>query len=174
MVRGYAPTCCKSCCDTREPSEIPSSTSTDWVISEGIDSGRPAIAAIPTAIMAPEISPPGRLSHRNMPPPAAPIASVSRTWRVLVRLGRAKAGDADAGIRLTPFYVKSGSRAQLRQRDCSNARFRACWRIKVWRGQQQGPLLAAIRAGASLVDDNIRARGTGGLLRGRRGLVLCF
>src|SRR6185437_16332682 len=87
----------------------------------GIDSGLPAIAATPTAIMAPDISPPGRLNHRNIPPPAAPIASVSRTWRVLARLGRAKAGAADAGIRLTPFYPKSASGRQLRQRGCSNA-----------------------------------------------------
>jgi hypothetical protein len=31
------------------------------------------------------------------------------------------AGDGDAGVRLTPFYVKSGLPGQLRQRDCSNA-----------------------------------------------------
>jgi hypothetical protein len=52
-------------------------------------SGRPIIVAMPTAIMAPEINPPGRPAKRNSTPPIEPIASVSRTWRVLVRLGMA-------------------------------------------------------------------------------------
>jgi hypothetical protein len=52
-------------------------------------SGLPAIAAMPTAIMAPEISPPGRCAHKNSAPPAVPITSVSSTWRALVRLGMA-------------------------------------------------------------------------------------
>src|SRR5229473_4076575 len=111
--------CCRSCRDTSEPSEIPSSTSTAWVRIGGIASGRPAIAAMPTAIMAPEINPPGRLSRRNSAPPAVPMASVSSTWRVLARLGRANA--VDAGIWLTPPYGKSLHGGQLRQRDCSNA-----------------------------------------------------
>jgi hypothetical protein len=38
----------------------------------------------------------------------------------LARLGIANA--ADAGIWLTPFYVKSPLRRQMRQRDGSNAR----------------------------------------------------
>src|SRR5229473_5596913 len=83
-------------------------------------SGRPAIAATPTAIMAPEISPPGRFAHKNSAPPALPITSVSSTLRVLVRLGMANA--IDAGIWLTAPYGKSLHRGQLRQRDCSNAR----------------------------------------------------
>ena len=66
--------CCSSCRDTSEPSEIPSSTSTVWVRIGGMVSGRPAIAAMPTAIMAPEISPPGRLSKRNSAPPAVPMS----------------------------------------------------------------------------------------------------
>ena len=57
--------CWISCRDTSEPSEIPSSTSTVWVRIGGSASGRPAIAAMPTAIIAPEISPPGRFAHRN-------------------------------------------------------------------------------------------------------------
>src|ERR1700690_2501102 len=67
--------------------------------------------------MAPEISPPGRFAHRNTTPPAEPIASVSSTLRVLVRLGMADA--IDAGIRLTPPYGKSACRGQMRQRDAA-------------------------------------------------------
>ncbi len=82
------------------------------------------IAAIPTAIMAPEISPPGRWAHKNSAPPAAPIASVSSTLRVLVRVGRANA--IDAGIRLTPPYDKYPRSGQMRPGTaagkCSNAR----------------------------------------------------
>jgi hypothetical protein len=47
-------------------------------------------------------------------PPAAPMASVSSTWRVLVRLGMASASDAK--IWLTLPYGKSASREQ-----CVNA-----------------------------------------------------
>src|ERR1700716_3935049 len=112
--------CCKSCRDTSEPSEIPSSTSTVWVRIGGMASGRPAIAAIPTAVIAPEINPPGRFAQRNITPPAAPTNSVSSRLRVLVRLGMANA--IDAGIWLTAPYGKSLHRGQLRQRDCSNAR----------------------------------------------------
>src|SRR6202171_6843896 len=112
--------CCNNCRDTSEPSEIPSSTSTVWVRIGGTNSGRPAIAAMPTAIMAPEISPPGRLPNKNSAPPALPIASVSSTLRVLARLGMAEA--IDAGRRLTPPYGKSRQRGQMRSRDRSNAR----------------------------------------------------
>src|SRR5882672_3278278 len=111
---------CSSCCDTSEPSEIPSSTSTAWARIGGRWSGLPAIAAMPTAIMAPEISPPGRWANRNSAPPAVPIASVSSTLRVLARLGMAEA--IDAGRRLTPPYGKSRQRGQMRSRDRSNAR----------------------------------------------------
>src|SRR6476620_8713792 len=104
--------CCSNCDDTSEPSEIPSSTSTVWVRIGGTASGRPAIAAMPTAIMAPEISPPGRPAHRNSAPPAAPIASVSSTWRILARLGMANA--IDARIRLTLPYGKSRHGGQMR------------------------------------------------------------
>src|SRR3981189_511949 len=120
IVNGYAPMCCRSCRDTSEPSEIPSSTSTVWVRIGGMVSGRPAIAAMPTAIMAPEINPPGRWSKRNSAPPAVPIASVSSTLRILMRLGMANA--IGAGIWLTPPYGKSRRRGQMRQRNCSNAR----------------------------------------------------
>src|SRR5712691_1753167 len=75
---------------------------------------------MPTAIMAPEINPPGRFAHRNSAPPAAPISSVSRTLRVLARLGMANA--IDARIWLTAPYGKSLQGGQMRQRDCSNAR----------------------------------------------------
>src|SRR6266571_1868233 len=112
--------CCISCRDTSEPREIPSSTSTVWVRIGGMVSGRPAIAAMPTAIMAPEINPPGRLSRRNSAPPAVPIASVSSTLRILMRLGMANA--IGTGIWLTPPYGKSRRRGQMRQRNCSNAR----------------------------------------------------
>jgi hypothetical protein len=37
------------------------------------------MAAIATAIIEPEIRPPGSDPHKNKPPPAAPIASVSTT-----------------------------------------------------------------------------------------------
>ena len=74
----------------------------------GIAPSFPPAAA--TAIMAPVISPPGRCAHRNSAPPAVPIASVSSTLRVLVRLGMAIA--IDAGIRLTPPYGKSASGGQ--------------------------------------------------------------
>ena len=96
---------------------MPSSTSTVWVTCAGTLSGRPASAAAPTAIMAPEISPPGRFVHRNSAPPAEPIASVSSTLRVLVRLGMADA--IDAGMRLTPPYGKSASQGQMRLRDAA-------------------------------------------------------
>src|SRR5205823_8649408 len=103
--------CCSSCDDTSEPSEIPSSTSTVWVRIGGSASGRPAIAAMPTAIMAPEISPPGRFAHRNSTPPALPTASVSSTLRILTRLGMANA--IDAGIRLTLPYGKPLAQGQI-------------------------------------------------------------
>src|SRR5258705_7190843 len=106
--------CCSSCHDTSEPSEIPSSTSTVWVRIGGTASGRPAIAAMPTAIMAPEINPPGRFAHRNSTPPAVPMTSVSSALRILARLGIANA--IDAGIRLTPPYGKSPHRRQMRPR----------------------------------------------------------
>src|ERR1700687_4912499 len=109
--------CCRSCRDTSAPSEIPSSTSTVWVRTGGTTSGRPAIAAMPTAIMAPEIRPPGRCAHRKSAPPAAPITSVSSTSRVLMRLGMAEA--VDAGIRHTPPYGKFARPGQMRQRDAA-------------------------------------------------------
>ena len=74
--------------------------------------GRPASAAAPTAIIAPEISPPGRLSHRNSRPPAAPMTSVSIVPKILAR--SATAEDIDAGIRLTPPYGKSAIEVQMR------------------------------------------------------------
>src|SRR6185369_2200843 len=104
--------CWISCRDTSEPSVMPSSTSTVWVRIGGMVTGRPASAAMPTAIMAPEISPPGRLSHRNSRPPAPPMTSVSSVPKILAR--SAMAEDIEAGIRLTPPYGKSGCAAQMR------------------------------------------------------------
>src|SRR6202049_5197123 len=91
---------------------MPSSTSTVWVTCAGTLSGRPASAAAPLAIRAPEIKPPGRFAHSDNNPPALPITSVSSTLRVLARLGMANA--IDAGIRFTPPYGKSVSRGQMR------------------------------------------------------------
>jgi hypothetical protein len=96
---------------------MPSSNNTDWVRSGGTASGRPARAAIPTAIMAPEISPPGRCAHKNSRPPALPMASVSSVLRSLARLGTASA--IDAGIRVTPPYGKSVTAGQMRQCDAA-------------------------------------------------------
>src|SRR5665213_697906 len=107
--------CWINCRDTTEPRDMPSSTRTAWVTWAGTLNGRPARAAAPTAIMAPEIRPPGRLAHRNSRPPAPPIASVSSTISALLRLGRATA--IDEGIRLTPPYGKSASEGQMRQRE---------------------------------------------------------
>ena len=76
---------------------------------------RPArrCAATPTAIMAPEIKPPGRFAHRNSAPPALPITSVSSTLRVLARVGTANA--IETGIRLTLPYGKSEPVRQMHQ-----------------------------------------------------------
>ena len=81
----------------------------------------PAIAAMPTAIMAPEISPPGSCAHKNSAPPAAPIASVSSTLRVLARLGMANAIDAGMQAHAALWQIRACG-GQMRQRDCSNAR----------------------------------------------------
>ena len=100
------------CRDTSEPSVMPSSTSTVWVRIGGMVSGRPAKAAMPTAAIAPEISPPGRFAHRNSRPPAAPMTSVSSVPRILAR--SAIAEETEAGIRLTPPYGKSAISGQMR------------------------------------------------------------
>jgi hypothetical protein len=97
--------CWISCRDTSAPSEMPSSSSTVWVRIGGSTSRRPARAAAPTAIIAPEISPPGSLAHKNSKPPAAPIAIVSSTRGISPRLGTLEA--IDVGIRFTPPYGKS-------------------------------------------------------------------
>ena len=104
--------CWISCRDTSEPSVMPSSTSTVCVRIGGMVTGRPDSAAMPTATIAPEISPPGRLSHRNSRPPAAPMTSVSSVPKILAR--SAMAEDIEAGIRLTPPYGKSACEAQMR------------------------------------------------------------
>src|SRR5215207_3820217 len=104
--------CWISCRETSEPSVMPSSTSTVCVRSGDMVTGRRASAAMPTATIAPEISPPGRLSHRNSRPPAAPMTIVSSVPRILAR--PAMAEDIDAGIRLTPPYGKSVIAAQMR------------------------------------------------------------
>ena len=104
--------CWISCRDTSEPSVMPSSTSTVCVRIGGMVTGRPASAAMPTATIAPEISPPGRLTHRNSRPPAAPMTSVSSVPRILAR--SAMAEDIEVGIRLTPPYGKSVIAVQMR------------------------------------------------------------
>ena len=104
--------CWISCRDTSEPSVMPSSTSTVCVRIGGMVTGRPASAAMPTATIAPEISPPGRLTHRNSRPPAAPMTSVSSVPKILAR--SAMAEDIDVGIRLTPPYGKSAIAVQMR------------------------------------------------------------
>jgi len=63
---------------------MPSTTSTVWVTMGGTASARPAIAAIPVATRAPEMSPPGRFAHKNSSPPAVPMPSVSSAVRTLV------------------------------------------------------------------------------------------
>ena len=89
---------------------------------------------MPTAIMAPEISPPGRCAHRNSAPPAAPIASVSSTWRVLVRVGRA-----------------DGHR-------CGDQAHAALWQIRA-HGDKCANAIAAMRAVISLEDLALKRRG---------------
>src|SRR5947209_10391519 len=128
--------CCNNCRDTSEPSEMPSSSRTVWVRIGGRLRGRPAIAAIPTAIMAPEIKPPGRLAHKNNAPPAMPIASVSSTLRILARVGMANA--IETGIRLTPPYGKYHRARQMRQSDAALRVGSRC----------SGPLASAEQAGA--------------------------
>jgi hypothetical protein len=105
--------CCSNWRDTSEPRDMPSSSRTAWVRIGGKLSGRPAMAAAPTAIMAPEIRPPGRFAHKNNAPPALPITRVSSTLRVLARVGMASA--IEAGIRLTLPYGKSQPALQMRQ-----------------------------------------------------------
>ena len=104
--------CRINCRDTSAPREMPSSTSTVWVITGGNDNCRPASAAPPTAIMAPEINPPGNPAQRNRSPPAVPIASVSSTRTVSARPGRA--GIIGAGISDTQPYGKSAPERQMR------------------------------------------------------------
>src|SRR3954451_12257757 len=90
---------------------MPSSTNTVWVRSGGSESLRPAIAAIPTAIIDPEIRPPGRPAARNAKPPAAPMTSVSAVLKSLARLGHSNG--REAVICFTPPYRKSARGAQL-------------------------------------------------------------
>jgi len=90
---------------------MPSTTSTVWVTMGGTASARPAIAAIPVATRAPEMSPPGRFAHKNSSPPAVPMPSVSRAVRRLVRLGTTN--PSDAVICFTPPYDKSAKAAQM-------------------------------------------------------------
>src|ERR1700738_394980 len=113
---------------------------------------RPAIAAMPPAIMAPQISPPGRFAHKNTAPPAVPITSVSSTLRVLMRLGMANA--VDAGIWLTAPYGKSLHGGQMRQRDCSNAcpSAASCRHAPRMRGIQYSEALRLNRNGRGLPD----------------------
>ena len=109
---------------------------------------RPDSAAMPTAIIAPEISPPGRLSHRNSRPPAAPMTSVSSVPRILPR--SAMAEDIDVGIRLTPPYGKSAHRRTNAPRDCSNAGRRRRWPAGVIKNAQ-GPDTALAQEAVRLV-----------------------
>ena len=73
----------------------------------GRPSGRPAMPAPATAIIAPEINPPGNSAHRNSRPPALPMTSVSSTLRISARLGR-------AGRCMSLPYGKCRGRGQMR------------------------------------------------------------
>src|SRR6202522_317695 len=111
--------CCSSSREASEPSEIPSSTSTVWVRIGDIASGLPAIAAMPTAIMAPEISPPGRCAHKNSAPPVVPITRVSSTLRVLARLGTAEAIDARIWLTRALWQIPArGTNAPTQLQQC--------------------------------------------------------
>src|SRR4029079_12374275 len=122
--------CWINCRETSEPSDIPSRTSTDWVRIGGTASARPARAAIPTAIIAPEISPPGRFAHKNSSPPALPTASVSTALRTMARLVMADA--IDVGIRVTPPYGKSARYGQMRHAIAAMRRQTDCrWDISL-------------------------------------------
>ena len=80
----------------------------------------PAIAAMPTAIMAPEISPPGRCANRNSAPPAVPITSVSSTLRVLAAAGDGKGHRCGDLAHAALWQIREpGTNAPAR---CSNAR----------------------------------------------------
>ena len=96
---------------TEDPSEMPSTTKMLWVRIGGTLKGRPAIAAMPTASMAPEISPPGKWATTNSRPPAVPMASVSSTDRVLARLGRSRGIAVE--ICFTRPYGKSAGTGQM-------------------------------------------------------------
>src|SRR5436309_2902843 len=96
--------------ETMAPSDSPSVIRTMCAIHCGRPSGRPAMPAPATAVMAPEISPPGSSAHRNSRPPALPMTSVSSTLRISDRLGRvngivaglmANAGAADKCVQAT-------------------------------------------------------------------------
>ena len=65
------------------------------------------MAAMPVAIMAPVINPPGRCAHKNSKPPTVPMPRVSSAVRMLGRVGRAIA--KDAVICFTPLYRKSAA-----------------------------------------------------------------
>ena len=109
---------------------------------------------MPTAIIAPEISPPGRFAHRNSRPPAVPMTSVSSVPRILAR--SAMAEDIEAGIRLTPPYGKSAREGQMRSRDCSNARWRRRWPAGVMRNAASPD--AALEQMGGLVSSPFRQR----------------
>ena len=81
-------------------------------VSGGLYPPPPYLYRGATAIIAPEISPPGRFAQRNSRPPAAPIASVSIALRSLARSGRTRL--RDAANCLTPPYGKSACDRQLR------------------------------------------------------------
>jgi hypothetical protein len=86
--------------------EMPSTTSTACVRTGGTASGRPAMAAMPVAIMAPVINPPGRCAHKNSSPPTVPMPSVSSAARILERVGKEP---KDAVICFTRLYRKSAA-----------------------------------------------------------------
>lgn len=77
MLAGYRAMPDISSGETIEPSETPSVIRIVCTMSGGIARGRPAIAAAPTAIIAPEINPPGKCIAANSKPPAVPMAMAS-------------------------------------------------------------------------------------------------
>ena len=117
--------CCNNCRDTSEPSEMPSSTSTVWVRIGGMASGRPAMAAMPTAIIAPEISPPGRCAHKNSS--AAGGADGERFEHVEDFGAAGNGGGHRCGDQAHAALWQIRARGTNAPARCSNARSRRRW-----------------------------------------------
>ena len=94
----------------------------------GMCSGRPARAAMPTAAIAPEISPPGRFAHRNSRPPAAP-GRASRAcpefWRGRQRRRKSMWGSGSRRLMANPPW-----------RDKCVTRLQQCAAMLPWRARR--------------------------------------